>query len=291
MKVLVIGGTRFFGVHMVNSLLNKGHKITIATRGKAKDDFGDKVHRIIIERTSPQSLAEALENQYFDVVCDNLAYCSNDVKFLLDSLKCGRYIMTSSAAVYENQHLQTVEDEFDPLLHLLKWCSRQDYPYEEIKRQAESALFGVYPQFSSVAVRFPFVIGEDDYTQRLYFYVEQVIKGKPMNLDNINEQISFIRSTQAGDFLAWIAEQEFTGAINGNNIGTISIAEIINYVEEKTGKKAIYSLEGAAGTYNGQKSFSLDIGRANKLGYSFTELKEWIYELLDKYIERALKLI
>ncbi|WP_055668595.1 NAD-dependent epimerase/dehydratase family protein [Desnuesiella massiliensis] len=288
MKVLVLGGTRFFGVHLVNSLLNKGHNVTIATRGKAKDVFGDKVERILIERTDPNSLAEALKNQYFDVVCDNLAYCSNDIKFLLDSLKCGRYVMTSSASVYMNQHLDTAESEFDPLLHPLKWCSRQDYPYDEIKRQAECALFGAYCQFPAVAVRFPYVIGEDDYTQRLYFYVEQIIKGNPINIDNLKEQIGFINSREAGDFLAWIAEQKFIGAINGSNIGTISLQEIINYVEEKTGKKAIYSAEGLDGAYNGQKSFNLDAARANSLGYNFTELKSWIYELLDKYINKAI---
>ena len=33
MKILVIGGTRFFGIHMVNALLQRGYDITIATRG------------------------------------------------------------------------------------------------------------------------------------------------------------------------------------------------------------------------------------------------------------------
>jgi nucleoside-diphosphate-sugar epimerase len=288
MNILVLGGTRFFGVHLVHSLLNKGHKVTIATRGKTKDMFGDKVKRVIIDRTSPSCLAEAFNDQYFDVVYDNLAYCSTDVKYLLDSLKCGRYIMTSSASVYIDQHLNAAENEFNPLLYPLKWCSRQDYAYSEVKRQAECALFQVYPEFPSVAVRFPFVIGEDDYTQRLYFYVEQIIKGNPLNLDNLHEQIGFIRSTEAGDFLAWIAEQKFTGAINGNNIGSISLHEIISYVEQKTGKKATYSTNGLDGKYNGQKSFTLDVTNANNLGYSFTELKPYIYELLDKYIDNAL---
>lgn len=287
MKVLVLGGTRFFGVHMVNALLNKGHDVAIATRGKTQDSFGDKVERIIIERTNQKSLSEALGRRYFDVVCDNLAYCSNDVKYLLDSLRCGRYVMTSSASVYLNHHLNTAEGEFDSLSHPFKWCSRQDYSYDEIKRQAECALFSEYSQFPSVAIRFPYVIGVDDYTQRLYFYVEQIIKGNPMNLDNLDEQIGFINSAEAGAFLAWIAEQKFVGAINGNSHGTISLYEIINYVEQKTGKKAVFSIEGLKGTYNGQKPFSLDISRANNLGYCFTELKDWIYVLLDKYINRA----
>lgn len=287
MKVLVLGGTRFFGVHMVNSLLNKGHNVTIATRGKAKDSFGEKVERVVIERTNPDSLAEVIGNRYFDVVCDNLAYCSNDVKALLDSLKCGRYVMTSSAAVYTNQHLQTSEGEFDPLVHPLKWCSRQDYSYDEVKRQAGSALVQKYPQIQSVAVRFPYVIGEDDYTQRLYFYVDQIVKGNPLNIDNLNEQIGFISSAEAGDFLAWITEQNFVGPINGNNVGTISLQEVIDYVEQKTNKKAIYSSEGLEGQYNGQKSFNLDVTRAEDLGYYFTELNIRIYELLEKYINKA----
>ena len=34
MKILVLGGTRFAGIHLVNELLAKGHEVTIATRGK-----------------------------------------------------------------------------------------------------------------------------------------------------------------------------------------------------------------------------------------------------------------
>lgn len=32
-KVLVLGGTRFFGKHLVETLLQDGHDVTIATRG------------------------------------------------------------------------------------------------------------------------------------------------------------------------------------------------------------------------------------------------------------------
>lgn len=34
---------KIFGIHMVNELLTAGHDVTIATRGKASDSFGDKV--------------------------------------------------------------------------------------------------------------------------------------------------------------------------------------------------------------------------------------------------------
>ena len=50
-KILVIGGTRFFGIPMVHRLLAEGHHVTIATRGRSGDDFGDSVERIIMDRS------------------------------------------------------------------------------------------------------------------------------------------------------------------------------------------------------------------------------------------------
>ena len=79
MNVLVLGGTRFFGIHMVNVLLENGHDVTIATRGNASDPFGKKVRRITIERTNSASLKEGLSGTHFDAVLDKLAYCSNDI--------------------------------------------------------------------------------------------------------------------------------------------------------------------------------------------------------------------
>ena len=50
MKILAIDGTRFFGIHMVNELLAKGHDVTIAARGKAADECGNRVRRICMGR-------------------------------------------------------------------------------------------------------------------------------------------------------------------------------------------------------------------------------------------------
>lgn len=284
MNVLVLGGTRYFGVHMVEALLQKGHTITIATRGLKKDNFGNRVHRVVIERTSPQSMAETFCGKSFDVVCDSLAYCSNDVKYALDSINCKRYVMTSSASVY-NLHVNTVESDFNPLEKPLKWCNRADYPYDEIKRLAECAVFQAYPSQNSIAVRFPFVIGDDDYTKRLYFYVEHVVKGLPMFIDDIDAQMGFVNSREAGRFLAFLAEQKVTGTINGSNEGTISLNEIIKYVEEKTGKQAILSKEGDPAPYNGGMDYSLNTELASDSGFHFSPVNSYIYQLLDKYIE------
>ncbi len=144
MKILVIGGTRFFGIHMINELLELGHDVTIATRGKASDEYGDKVKRILIERTSAASIKEALSGTHYDVVIDKIAYCSNDIKYMMDVIDCDKYIYMSSTSVYDPKHIHTVEDDFDGIGNELIWCDRKTFPYEQIKRQAEYALWQQY---------------------------------------------------------------------------------------------------------------------------------------------------
>lgn len=113
MKILVIGGTRFFGIHMVNELLEKGHDVTIATRGISSDEYGDKVKRIILERTNEESVKEALSGVHYDVVIDKIAYCSNDIKYVMEAVDCDKYMYMSSTSVYEPKHMNTMESDFD----------------------------------------------------------------------------------------------------------------------------------------------------------------------------------
>lgn len=287
MNILVIGGTRYFGIHMVNKLLEQGYNITIATRGKTPDSYGDRVKRIIIERTNEESMRKVLQGKYFDVVIDKIAYCSDDIRYVMDYVDCDKYIYMSSTSVYNPKHMNTVESDFNGYSNDFVWCNRFEFPYEEIKRQAEYALWQKYSDKKWIAVRYPFAIGKDDYTKRLLFYVEHMMKSEPMYIDNIDYQMSYIRSDEAGEFIAYLVDKDIDGAINGSSIGTISLREIIDYVEENTGKYAILSDDGEAAPYNGEPEYSINTEKAEKIGYHFSNLKEWIYQLLDYYIEKV----
>ena len=285
MKILVIGGTRFFGIHMVEELLKAGHDVTIATRGRASDSFGDRVKRIIIERTNEESIKSAFKEKHYDVVIDKIAYCSNDIKYVMDNISCDKYIYMSSTSVYEPKHMNTLETDFDGKSNDFVWCDRMAFPYDEIKRQAEYALWQKYSDRNWIAVRYPFAIGKDDYTRRLQFYVEHTMKSIPMHIDNLDYQMGFIRSYEAGKFIAFLVDKDFNGSINGSSEGTISLREIITYVEQKTGTTAVIDEKGDAAPYNGEPEYSINTDKAKELGYRFSELHDWIYELLDYYIE------
>jgi nucleoside-diphosphate-sugar epimerase len=284
MKILMIGGTRFFGIHTVKALLNKGHEVTIATRGITQDEFGGSISRLIIDRTDENSMKNVLSGKHFDVVIDKIAYCSNDIKYALDVVDCDKYIYMSSTSIYEPKHWDTREEDFDAVGNNFVWCSRSDFSYAETKRQAEYALFQHYRNKKFISIRYPFTIGPDDYTQRLNFYVKHVFDEQPMNIDNLDCQMSFIRSDEAGEFMAFLTDNDYSGAINGASNGTISLREIITYVEYRTAKKAIISADGDAAPYNGEPEYSINTDKSVELGYQFSNLKDWIYDLLDYYI-------
>lgn len=280
MNCLVLGGTRFFGIHLVSNLLDNGHTVTIATRGRQPDPFGSRVSRIITDRNDAEKMEASFRGESYDVVFDDLAYCSLDVKYAMESIEFRKYVMVSSAAVYD-LHPNTTEDDFLPTQKELIWSGRKDFPYGENKRLAECALFQNYTDHNPVAVRFPFVLGRDDYTKRLTYYVANQIKGTPMYVNNIDSRMSFIRSDEAGKFLAFLAENDYRGPINACSTGGISIREIGEYVKSQTGKSPIYGNDGEDAPYNDTPSYSINTEKAEAIGFHFTPLKEWMYELID----------
>lgn len=286
-NVLVVGGTRFMGVQLVRELLAKGNNVTIATRGNVKDNFGSRINRILMDLEKPESVAAALNGRYYDVVFDNLAYCSNYVRNVLDSVKCGRYIQLSSVEVYSPTKIDLRESDFNPLEIQQEWCG-MNAGYQKGKRQAEATIFQNYPQVSSVAVRIPYVTKTD----RLLYYCRNIVNHLPMNIDDTNRCFTFIRDTEVGKFLPWIAAQDYRGPINLASTGSVSIQKIINYIEKKTGQKAIIDIEnGSESPFHvfNEQSFSMNMDQAERMGYSTSGIDEWFWNLLDEYIRQAVR--
>ncbi|PDY81526.1 epimerase [Bacillus cereus] len=284
-KVLVLGGTRFFGKHLVEALLQAGHDITIATRGITEDSFGYTVKRIVVDREDEKLLEERLEGKSYDVVYDNLCYSSNAAKIVCEVLKgkTKKYIMTSSMAVYEPA-LDLAEENFNPYEYAITYGDRNDFNYSEGKRLAEAALFQ-HATFPAVAVRFPVVIGENDYTKRLQFYVEHIVKQESIVVDHVDGELSFIHEKEAGQFLAWCGMESIEGPINACSNGVVSTEEIIHFIEEKTGIKALIQEAGEnIAPYNEVTNCTLHNGKARELGFLFRELKLEIKNVLQQYI-------
>lgn len=283
-NILVLGGTRFFGKRLVKRLLqDEDTQVTLLTRGLAGDDFGDRVIRLAVDRSDAAALAAAVRDRHYDVVYDNICFSPDEAaaaaRIFADT--AGRYILTSSLSVYDSQPEMLYETDFDPKVYPLQPGSREDLGYQEGKRLAEAVLLQ-QNAFPVAAVRFPIVLGTDDYTQRLHFHIEHIAGGRPLGIPNPDALISFIRSDEAADFLYWLGFSALTGPVNACSDGAISIRDILSIIEAVTGKQAVTLSETAGGDmspFGIEESWYMDTAKARSAGFTFLAVADWLPEL------------
>src|SRR5215216_4929045 len=99
MKILIIGGTRFLGRHLVHSALARGHEVTLFNRGMTNPDLFLQVETILGDRE--KDLSE-LSGREWDAVIDTCGYVPRIVHLSALDLEgsVGRYVFISSISAY-----------------------------------------------------------------------------------------------------------------------------------------------------------------------------------------------
>lgn len=287
-SALILGGTRFVGKRLVRNLLNKDISVTIATRGLAEDSFGSEIERLIIDRSDKKSLESAFKNKSWDIAFDQICYAPSDALNICETLsgKVRRYVLTSSLAVYQPSE-DISENAFIPEHYQIQYGVREDFTYNEGKRLAEAVIFQK-ASFSVVAVRFPIILGPDDYTQRLADQIALIANDKPVQAGDVSSKISLISSKEAADFLTWLAGNEITGAYNACSIGDISIEQILAEIEHQTHTKVHIDKQKCDDPFSlfaFKKSFTGNNTKAVEAGFKFDVLTEWLPRLISELIK------
>ncbi|WP_249872154.1 NAD-dependent epimerase/dehydratase family protein [Oceanobacillus saliphilus] len=294
-KILILGGTRFFGKQLVYNLLEHEHEVTVATRGLTKDPFGKRVNRLIIDRAVKSTLINAFKNKSWDIVYDQTSYSPKEGLYATQALKgkVKRYIFTSSQSVYDFG-TNRKEEEFNPLTFSFLNKNKQEYlgfkGYQEGKRAVEALLFND-TAFEVVAARFPIVVGKDDHTKRLAFHVHKVLNNESIGISEKELRYSFIRSDEAADFLYDIGQSAFTGAINPGCSNDIALEELIQKIESRTGEKASITKKVTnenASPYELEGSCSINTEKATGLGFTFSNIDNTFDHLIDYYSEKLI---
>lgn len=70
MRILIMGGTRFIGVHLTKMLVEQGHEVVLFNRGNLPAPC-EGVLQIQGDRTDPQQLKEKLSKEHFEAIFDN----------------------------------------------------------------------------------------------------------------------------------------------------------------------------------------------------------------------------
>ena len=287
-RILVFGGTRYFGKRLVQLLLDAGDEVTLASRMMTPDPFGDRVKRIQLDRTNRESMQKGLQGKTWDLVYDQICYSPNDALIACEILKdkTKRYILTSTQSVYLEDGIWQ-ETDFNPFTEAYKLGSARDFPYGQAKRYAESVFFQT-ATFPVAAMRIPIVLGEDDYKGRLEFHIRKTIKGEPQVIPNENAETGFIHSSDAAKFLFWLGRETTTnGPLNAASPETISIGNLLKKIGLAVGRASLVYSEGDPKDETAlvdRESSYLKVTKAQNLGYEFMPLESWLPGLIEHYI-------
>ncbi len=175
LRILILGGTRFIGLHMTALALARGHRLTFFNRGKTKTDRYPEVERIKGDRNGE---IDGLKGREWDVVIDNSGYVPRHVKLTGELLapSVRQYVFVSSISVYPD--FSVPRDESSPVGKLPdETIEKVDgETYGPLKALCEQAAERAMPARTCV-IRPGLIVGPDDNTDRFTYWPARAARG------------------------------------------------------------------------------------------------------------------
>ncbi|MGB8951170.1 MAG: NAD-dependent epimerase/dehydratase family protein [Candidatus Aminicenantales bacterium] len=298
MKVLIIGGTRFLGYHIVRRLLEDSHEVTLFNRGLTPDDFGGRVKRIRGDRYDHKDFYRRFKGKRFDVVVDMIAFKVEDTRAAVRTFEgnIGHFIHISTGAVYivtKDFPCPLREDDFDRELGSPSKKNAGLWEYGFHKRKCEEVLQEAYGSsgFPVMSLRLPVVQGERDYTLRAYSYFIRLQDGNPLILPDSGLNVA--THVYQGDIVHAVAlnllnKRTFGQAYNLAQEEVLSLrgfvlkaAEVLGRTAELVDIPSSFLDEISLGTdfspFSGRRPFILSVEKARKdLQMTSTPLATWL---------------
>jgi nucleoside-diphosphate-sugar epimerase len=196
MRVLVMGGSKFNGRHIVEELVREGHEVAVLNRGVTPAVFAPMVERILSNREDEAQLRAALGVREFDALIDVSAFTFADVRRIVEIMdgRIGRYIFLSSVIVVRSGQQYPVYpiDESHPLD-----TGPEAYAYSKEKQECEAYLREAWERrrFPMSIARLPMMYG-------------------PHNKGAVREQVMFLRLLQGRPILVPGTGQTLTHGVH-----------------------------------------------------------------------------
>ncbi len=298
MKILIIGGTRFVGRHLVDSALAHGHEVTLFNRGQTNPGLFPQVETILGDRAKD---LHRLASRKWDTVIDSCGYLPGYVKLSTEGLKDSvqDYTYISSIAAYadfkkigidETYPLGELEDESD---------ERPGYSYGARKAACEKAVQAVFGN-RSLILRPGRIVGPYDPIDRFTYWPVRVARGgNVLALDRFETPVQVIDMRDLSDFCIKSIERNTSGVFNATGPDyNLTFGKLLETCKQVTNSNANFkwpSIEFldqnkvqvwsdiSAWLPNGAEATGfdcLDISRAVRAGLVFRPLEETVRDTL-----------
>jgi 2'-hydroxyisoflavone reductase len=241
MRILIIGGTRFLGRHLVEAALARAHEVTLFNRGKSNPDLFPQLETILGDREKD---LEKLKGRIWDAVIDVAVYFPRIVRLSAEVLEpnVSRYVFISSISVYADFKKVGI-DESDPVGKI------EDETVEEItgetygplKALCEKAVQGIYGE-RAIIVRPGLIVGPHDPTDRFTYWPVRVSRGGDVLAPQKPEApIQVVDVRDLSDFIIKLIEENASGIYNATGPDyELTIGKLLDVSKQVTGSDAIF---------------------------------------------------
>lgn len=217
MDILILGGTRYVGHRLCKLLEAKdGNRIFVASRR-----WSDSKNSIVLERKNEKDLEEVFLSHHFDVVIDFINFSALDSHKLISAIKNSgqkpHLISISTSYVYadpEKLRRDKIYIEEDFIAEDHTYNLKDNLGYTEGKRAMEGYLAKNYSHNKSTVVRFPIILGADDYTGRTSFFKDFILKNKKICFQKDGMKSNYVFSEEAAKALLFFVSTCSAGTFN-----------------------------------------------------------------------------
>jgi 2'-hydroxyisoflavone reductase len=215
MRILVLGGTRFLGRHVVEDALARGHDVTLFNRGRTLPELFPEAERLRGDRDGD---LRALVGRTFDAVVDTSGYVPRVVAATIAAVQAAHWTFVSSVSAYAD--LSTAPDEHSPLAVLRQptedW---QSEAYGALKAACEATVRERCPR--ALVVRPGLIVGPWDPTGRFTYWPCRLAAGGPVVAPAPPDAPAQV--IDARDLAGWLvdaAERGLVGTFNAVDLPT-----------------------------------------------------------------------
>ena len=228
LRILVLGGTKFLGVHIVELALQHGHSVTLFNRGKTNADLFPQLVHLKGDRDAQLS---ALKGKHWDAVIDDSGYVPRHVKLSAELLapNVHHYIFISTISVYAS--FANPNNEDSPVGKLADETTEKvdGGAYGPLKALCEKAAEKAMPGRVAV-VRPGLIVGPRDPTDRFTYWPARAALGGDMAAPNQpSDRIQYIDARDLAAFVLRLVERKTVGTFNATSPpGMFTIGDVVS---------------------------------------------------------------
>ena len=228
LRILVLGGTQFIGIHMAEVALERGHAVALFNRGRSNPGMLPRAERLKGDRDGD---LDALKGRQWDAVIDNSGYVPRHVRLSTEMLapQVWRYLFISTISVYAS--FAKPNDEHSPLRTLTDESVEKvdGQTYGPLKALCEKAVHAAFENRATI-VRPGFIVGPHDSTDRFTHWPARAARGGEMIAPgSAADRMQFVDARDLARFTIDMLERDVTDTFNVTSPpGHFTIGQVIN---------------------------------------------------------------